>query len=258
MHRTVFLADADFSFREAFAHQMKNNGFTIVGEGENGVSTLWNILYTMPGIVVLDTELFGDEIGDVIRIIRQSLSPSTKIILVAFPKNASFITAALGAGADNCILKPCHPEEAAAMISALFENSACENVKDVGAPLHRDENTDRFTDIRITRLLQMVGIPVNISGYFYLSTAIRITLDSPKLLLSVTKKLYPAIANVYGTKSTCVERSIRHAIEKLWYDRQFAEEIQKLLGYDPGEKDIKPTNSEFIALAVRKIQLSES
>ena len=74
------------------------------------------------------------------------------------------------------------------------------------------------------------------------------------MLQFVTKKLYPAIAEKFGTTGSRVERSIRHAIESAW-DRGEAGEKEELFGYTIHKAKGKPTNSEFIALVTDRLKM---
>ena len=71
---------------------------------------------------------------------------------------------------------------------------------------------------------------------------------------SITKKLYPSIADKFDTSASKVERAIRHAIEVAW-SRGNMDIINSLFSYTVSTGKGKPTNSEFIALIADKIRL---
>ena len=73
-------------------------------------------------------------------------------------------------------------------------------------------------------------------------------------LNSITKQLYPSIAQKFDTTPSRVERAIRHAIEVAW-SRGKMDTINELFGYSIQAGKWKPTNSEFIALIADKIRL---
>ena len=74
------------------------------------------------------------------------------------------------------------------------------------------------------------------------------------ILNSITKQLYPSIAQKFDTTPSRVERAIRHAIEVAW-GRGNMDTIDALFGYTIHAGKGKPTNSEFIALIADKIRL---
>ena len=106
----------------------------------------------------------------------------------------------------------------------------------------------------ITKTLHDLGIPSHIKGYQYLRSAIIIAVGDMDILNSITKQLYPTIAEMYGTTASRVERAIRHAIEVAW-SRGRVETINELFGYTVSAGKGKPTNSEFVALIADKIRL---
>ncbi len=107
---------------------------------------------------------------------------------------------------------------------------------------------------RISRIFREIGIPAHIKGYHYLRSAIIRGLNDPEAMESITKTLYPTIAKEYKTTAPRVERAIRHAIEVAW-ERGNVDVFQKYFGYTIQAERGKPTNSEFIAMIVDKIQL---
>ena len=74
------------------------------------------------------------------------------------------------------------------------------------------------------------------------------------MLESVTKSLYPTVAERFETTPSRVERAIRHAIEIAW-DRGNLDTLNSFFGYTVDTSKGKPTNSEFIALITDKIRL---
>ena len=99
-----------------------------------------------------------------------------------------------------------------------------------------------------------MGIPAHIKGYQFLREAIKITVDDPEIINSITKKLYPPIAAVFNTTPSKVERAIRHAIEVAW-NRGKIENINQIFGMKIYSANEKPTNGEFIALVADKMLL---
>ena len=102
-----------------------------------------------------------------------------------------------------------------------------------------------------------VGIPAHIKGYKFLREAIKMSISDPNIINSITKRLYPEIAEKYETTASKVERAIRHAIEVAW-NRGKIENINSLFGVSVYSANEKPTNGEFIALVADKMLLENS
>lgn len=109
-------------------------------------------------------------------------------------------------------------------------------------------------DKKITRIFISVGIAANLKGYQFLREAVKLTIDNPNIINSITSKLYPEIASRFETSKSKVERAMRHAIEAAW-NRGKMENINSLFGMRVYNSREKPTNSEFIALIADKIML---
>ena len=105
---------------------------------------------------------------------------------------------------------------------------------------------------KITNIFITVGIPAHIKGYQFLREAIKLAIVNPEIINSITKKLYPTIAEKYDTSASKVERAIRHAIEVAW-NRGKIENINNLFGIKVYSSNEKPTNGEFIALVADKM-----
>lgn len=122
-------------------------------------------------------------------------------------------------------------------------------IKDTGRePVVHDLEKD------VTNMIHEIGVPAHIKGYQYLREAIMMSVEDVEMLGSITKVLYPTIAEKYQTTPSRVERAIRHAIEVAW-SRGKMETLDALFGYTINTGKGKPTNSEFIALIADKIRL---
>lgn len=108
----------------------------------------------------------------------------------------------------------------------------------------REEKQD--VDKIIHHLLLEVGMPVHIKGYRFSAAALALAVKDPDIIDSMIKGLYPAVAEMFGTTGSRVERAIRHAIEVAW-DRGNLDTLQRFFGYTVSNTKGSPTNSEFIA-----------
>ena len=106
---------------------------------------------------------------------------------------------------------------------------------------------------RISQYLHLFGIPEHISGTQYLKEIIPYCLNYGKVMPSITKELYPMVAEVFGTTRQRVERAIRTAIEVGW-DRIPPDIIEHYFGNSVSPDHGKPTNAEFIWLLVDRIR----
>ncbi len=113
------------------------------------------------------------------------------------------------------------------------------------------ENTEYSA--KTTAVLREIGIQAHTKGFKYLRMAILLTLDDPGMISAVTKELYPAVAERYGTTVCGVERAMRSAIGHAWNKGDIAA-LGKYFAYDMTSFQPRPANSFFIATIAEYIR----
>ena len=109
---------------------------------------------------------------------------------------------------------------------------------------------------KVSEMLKKLGIAPDKNGFHYLRKAIYECYMEPSLLTSITKEIYPMLSESFSKKESCIERSIRSAIETGW-DRGNYEYSNELFQSCVDYYKTKPTNGEFIAIIVDKIMMEE-
>ncbi len=145
------------------------------------------------------------------------------------------------------MLKPFDAESFLGVVGRISSTS----VDSLAAP---SADSGSQIEIVVTDVLHQMGIPAHIKGYHYLREAIILSLADEEMLESITKLLYPTIAERFDTTASRVERAIRHAIETAW-DRGDIDVLNGMFGYTVSVGKGKPTNSEFIALITDNLRL---
>lgn len=107
--------------------------------------------------------------------------------------------------------------------------------------------------LRISRLLTEIGVPGNLLGSAYLRTALSLLLDDPSLGRTLTRSLYPRVADQHATTPACVERAIRHAITQTF--ARGNDGYRAALGRLASSVGDKPTNAEFLAQTAERLRL---
>jgi two-component system response regulator (stage 0 sporulation protein A) len=97
----------------------------------------------------------------------------------------------------------------------------------------------------ITYYLLKMGFQARNRGYRYLRDAVIMGYMNHDLLKSVTKGLYPLLAQRYGVTVFQIESSIRNAIAIAWEEGN-QRELKLCLGESYEEGELRPTNSEVI------------
>lgn len=110
-----------------------------------------------------------------------------------------------------------------------------------------DETQDAAT------FLREIGVPANILGYDYMTEAINMVVADRSAIHSMTKTLYPAIAEKFQTTPARAERAMRHGIEMAW-ERGNLENLHRRFGYTVSPRTGRPTVSEFVARAAEYVK----
>lgn len=140
------------------------------------------------------------------------------------------------------------------IIKKPFTPSALESV--INKIINNRNKTESNLKIEITDLLHSLGIPSHIKGYTYIRDGIEMMFEDESLVGSITKELYPTIAEHYSTTSSRVERAIRHAIEVSWVRGDYAL-MEEIFGNSVDYDRAKPTNSEFLATLADRLKLQK-
>jgi len=104
----------------------------------------------------------------------------------------------------------------------------------------------------VSNIFLTIGIPAHIKGYRYLKEAVICAIETPEIIESITKALYPEVAKRLNSTSSKVERAIRHAIEVGW-NRGRVQKINEIFRVDVVSAREKPTNGEFISLVAERV-----
>ena len=183
-------------------------------------------------------------------IINSAIKPDNiapRIVTVSNTDSSAFEQQILSAGADYYFIKPVEPEILSERLAELTMGgeSNIVSIRKRGGP---------DIEITVSEIMHELGVPAHIKGYQYLRYAIVLSVEDPKMMSSVTKRLYPAIAERFDTTASRVERAIRHAIEVAW-DRGDVDVLSAYFGYTIQVSRGKPTNSEFIAMIADRLRL---
>ncbi|TVX92807.1 sporulation transcription factor Spo0A [Paenibacillus agilis] len=260
----VLLADDNREFTNLLADFLsEQDDMTVSGVAYNGEEVLQFLeqTRTVPDVLILDIIMpHLDGLGVLERLRELQLSPQPKIIMLTAFGQESITQRAVQLGASYYILKPFDMDVLANRIRQLAGSTApsltgssayvSSSIKSNVVPLAKTKNLDA----NITTIIHEIGVPAHIKGYQYLREAITMVYNNIEILGSITKTLYPAIAEKYKTTPSRVERAIRHAIEVAW-TRGNIDSISRLFGYTINISKSKPTNSEFIAMVADKLRI---
>jgi two-component system response regulator (stage 0 sporulation protein A) len=254
---TIYIADCNQG-KELSDIIKKDKNFEVVGVSADGAEALVEIKKNSPNILLMDVMLPSLDGFALIENIQNSTSiiKKPKIIVVSSLTHDGFITKAMQLGVSYFMIKPVDEKVLLDRVNEIVNSDKAI----VATYLNNDKAGENMSakykakilEEKITNIFITVGIPAHIKGYHFLREAIKLAIDTPEIINSITKKLYPAIAERFDTSPSKVERAIRHAIEVAW-SRGKIENINSLFGLRVYNSNEKPTNGEFIALVADKM-----
>ena len=222
-----------------------------MGTSKDGKEALSKIENSLVDILITDIVLSGTDGFVLLESLKEKLgSKMPKIIVTSSLSHEGFINKALSLGASYFMIKPYEMQNLENRIVDILGLKVNNQEK----VLQKDFKTMRtkIVEEKISNVFITVGIPAHIKGYQFLREAIKMAIDTPDIINSITKRLYPSIAEKFETSASKVERAIRHAIEVAW-NRGKIENINSLFGLKVYNQNEKPTNGEFIALVADKM-----
>ena len=205
MKKTVIIADDNAvlvaDLKEFFASV---NDYDVVAVAENGKEALAAIEKFDPDFLLLDIvmpELDG------FGVLSALTKPRPTVIMMSQLNTDAFVQKALRYGAKYFLAKPF---DLGLLLRTLDDFSQENDAPAVHPrPVQRQSvRRDRSLDEKIANLFISVGIPAHIKGYQFLREAIKITVDDPEIINSITKRLYPSVAAAFNT--TPLQGGTRH------------------------------------------------
>ena len=225
--RTVLVADSSEDFCSELYSILRWE--CRVETCSRGSRALKRIRELRPDVLVLDLML--PEMDGISLLKALDLSDCSPAILATTSLISPYIVdQAQQMKVDYLICKPCDIHATAARIQEQ---------------LHRlDSSGPEDLPCRITELLLMLGFSAKLNGFKYLREAISEIAHDPDQ--SITKELYPSVAQVCGSAPSHVERSIRGANQDAWDHRD--PKIWQLYFQPCGNsRESRPTNAVFIS-----------
>jgi len=96
---------------------------------------------------------------------------------------------------------------------------------------------------QIEQLLYSIGLSANYVGFEQIAAALELAAAEPELLRMVTKRLYPEIAEQYGSTWKAVEHNIRTMLTFAW--SAAPRRLEQMAGHALVHK---PTPAQFLAI----------
>ncbi len=234
----VYFADVTKD-NPVYEYFKNSENFALVGASSDGRQVAEDVCNLMPDVLIMEVMLSGLDGFAVLDKIKQLKNKMPKVFFISNLSHSGFVTKAIQSGASYFMVKPVSPENLESRINEVLDNG-------------RSKGENKQLDEKISNIFISIGIPAHIKGYQFLREAVKLAVEEPEIIGSITKKLYPTIAERFETSSSKVERGMRHAIEVAW-NRGKIENINNIFGLKIYNRNEKPTNGELIALIADKM-----
>lgn len=254
----VLVADDNAALRSRISeHLTKSDSIACCDCVSNGSNVLRQMENKEYDVVVMDVILQQLDGFGVIEAMNK-MDKHPRVIVMSALSHDDIIRRACSLGAYYYLIKPINLDTLLRnIIEATTAAPAIErDVSGIGLAARGNERPIKSLDERVANIFLAVGIPAHIKGYHFLREAVKLVYSDRNIINSITKKLYPGVADIFDTSSSKVERAIRHAIEVSW-SRGKIENINEIFGYTIFHAHEKPTNGEFIALIADKLLMDD-
>ena len=230
--KKIILADDNEIFRRILEERIsQEKELEVVKSVGNGLSLYEEIKKGYGDIVLLDTMMpILDGVSVLEKVQRENLPKKPNFIFLSGVHNARITERACSLGACYYLNKPFDLNILMYKLKTL-DSDGC-NI---------------LLEKEIEFVMRMLGISQKVNGYLYIRRAILLVLKNNGIMGSITKIIYPAIAEEYNTTDKNVERSIRSCIKKA-YDENPNRYLYGLL-----ELGKRPTNAELIWAIAREL-----
>lgn len=247
--KKILIAEDSGEFLKKMTASLRAGGFECITVAKNGEDVISALVKFQPDVLVMETFMAHHDALSVLKKIPElSLQIKPYTVILSGSNNENLERQLFNAGADYYFIKPVD-------ISELTERIGEFTGADMkSSNIVKLNNAEPDLEVTVSEIMHELGVPAHIKGYQYLRFAIVESVNSPEMLNSVTKVLYPTVAKKFETTSSRVERAIRHAIEVAW-DRGDIDVLSAYFGYTIQTSRGKPTNSEFIAMITDKLRL---
>ena len=236
----VLICDDSASIGVAIASALRDKGFFAYTRSRTENSVISSVISEHPDVVVTYLTLRDSDAVTLMGKVRELSVEAPEFIVISEMYNSFIEKQVLGNGAAYFISEPIDITELAEAVAAVAKCSPSQSCCNA--------------EILVTDIIKKIGIPANLKGYRYVRCGVLECLSDRSLLDSITKRLYPIIADKFVTTPARVERAIRTAIETAW-ERADKASIHSILGYTSSYFNERPTNSEFIAMLTDKLRL---
>ena len=271
---SVLVVENDLTFLKAVVEKIgKQQDMEVVGSTNDGAQALKEIIEKKPDVIILGLIIKQKDGISLIEEIKNNelITKKPGVIVASSIGSDNIISNLLSMGILYYFIKPFDIDLLPKRIRLLIKHEV-ETYNFFNDNVLNWENYDNtfMSDIHNTHesfinnlsqeeylgmLLDKIMICKHSVNYSFIKDAILKYILNDNTVISITRDVYPALAEKNNTTSEKVERIIRETIHKCW-NKKNNNFIYSLFSYKDLSKGEVPTNSEFIATLADYIKLN--
>ena len=254
----VLIADSDAVWADRIKEWVMNDfQYNVCDVVDNGYKVIERVDILKPDLLIMDMNLPSINGLGVLHRLKEKAKGfdnfvMPKVIAISAFKSDEMLKSCTSYGVNFFLEKEFPDTELIRTMNVVMGKNEEKNIVTFSNDMKKGEVYD--TETLVTDIIHQIGIPAHIKGYQYLRHAIMLAIENLDIINSITKTLYPTVAQDFKTTASRVERAIRHAIEVAW-DRGDTDVLNSIFGYTIATSKGKPTNSEFIAMIADRLRL---
>ena len=239
----ILIADSSAEFCKELSKALTQCcNFEIVGTANDGEQAIKLVKKAQPDIFVLDLMLPKKDGLAVLQSFSGIVATKRPVVIATSAFITEYVASAAGnLGMRYLMLKPCNMDDLVKKIQEF-------------ASKRRREIPATF-DMIVAKAVRDMGIPANISGYYWLIDAVKIAVVDKSATSDIVKKIYTPLANQYGI--TVPTREISNAITRaimIGWDRCELHTLECYFGKDAFNTTMFPSNVDFIAVLAEEVR----
>ncbi|MGI5958039.1 MAG: sporulation initiation factor Spo0A C-terminal domain-containing protein [Massiliimalia sp.] len=238
---TILIGDETLWFGKYCARELSHEGYHVVTVKNDGLVIFDEIKNHRPDLVIMEYHTPNMNAAAVMNQAKLFLGFYGKYIIVSASDSWEIRQRVSAVQGAKCLIKPFDMGYLISVVKEMLSDT-CEK-KVMGSYSYSAE-------AMTAELLDLLRFPVKLKGYQYIMDAVIWGVEDLSQLESITKVLYPRLAEKHHTTAACVERAIRKAISAAW-ETGNREEMESVFG----KLDRHPSNLQFLrglALNIRR------
>lgn len=167
---------------------LKTYGFDTVVAPKDGLAVAQLIGETRPKVVLMDVFMPRlDAIGVMNSVKEMGLGYEPRFMVTSTFSNQMLENELMSAGACYFFLMPFDPE---VMVERIVKLAGVPSAP-IGAGAEHAAGGEPNLELMVTEIIHQIGVPAHIKGYHYVRESIMLAVQTPEIINSVTKLLYP-------------------------------------------------------------------